>query len=107
MQPNLHPEYRFVLFQDTSCGKLFRLRSSAPAKETMVWEEDGQEYPLVRIEVSSESHPFYTGQQRLNQADGRVAKFQQRFGAKRSLNNAKPPESESAEKATRGKTKGK
>lgn len=89
MKPDIHPEYQYALFHDTSCDRYFRIRTTAkPSGETAKWEEDGQEYPLIQVDVSSASHPFYTGQQRINTDDGRVARFQKRFG-NRSLSSAK------------------
>jgi large subunit ribosomal protein L31 len=78
MKEGIHPEYRPVVFRDVSCDKMFLTRSSVRTKDTVVWE-DGKEYPLVTVDVSSESHPFYTGKQRLVDAEGRVAKFNRKF----------------------------
>ena len=82
MRADIHPEYRLVLFQDTSAGTSFLTRSSAPAKET-VEHEDGNTYPLVKVEISSESHPFYTGQMRIVDTAGRVERFERRYGRRR------------------------
>ncbi len=73
-----HPEYRNVVFKDLSSGKRFLVGSAAPAEKTT--EVDGEEYPLVEIEISSESHPFYTGEQRLVDTEGRVEKFRRKYG---------------------------
>ncbi|MBF2754176.1 MAG: type B 50S ribosomal protein L31 [Gammaproteobacteria bacterium AqS3] len=81
MKSEIHPKCGPVLYRDISCDQYFLIHGVIPEKaETAVWEEDGKEYPLVNVEVSSASHPFYTGAQRLHTADGRVAKFQKRFG---------------------------
>ena len=61
MKKDIHPDdYRFVVFKDFSCDHSFLTRSTAPSKETIVWE-DGKEYPLVKLEISNKSHPFFTG----------------------------------------------
>lgn len=83
MKKGIHPEYGKVVFRDTSCGKMFLIGSTCTSQETIVWE-DGHTYPLINLDVSSASHPIYTGEQRQAKAEGRVAGFQQRF-AKRSL----------------------
>ena len=82
MRADIHPEYRLVVFQDTSAGTSFLTRSSAPAKETVEYE-DGNTYPLVKVEISSESHPFYTGQMRIVDTAGRVERFERRYGRRR------------------------
>ena len=78
MKAGIHPDYREVVFQDVTSDFSFLTRSTVSAKETIVWE-DGNEYPLVKLDVSSESHPFYTGKQSLNTAAGQVDKFNKRF----------------------------
>ena len=78
MKEGIHPEYKEVVFQDISTGTTFLTRSTIKAKDTI--ELDGKEYPLVRLEVSSASHPFYTGQQTLVDTEGRVEKFRQKYG---------------------------
>ena len=80
MKQDIHPEYREVVFQDISSDFAFLTRSTAQTNETIKWE-DGNEYPLVKIEVSSKSHPFFTGQQRVLNAGGRVDQFRKRFGS--------------------------
>ena len=79
MRKGIHPAYDYVVFRDASCGATFRIRSTCTSKQTIVWE-DGNTYPLIDLDVSSASHPFYTGEQRRVSAEGRVARFQQRFG---------------------------
>lgn len=78
MKAGIHPDYREVVFQDVTSDFSFLTRSTVSAKETITWE-DGNEYPLVKLDVSSESHPFYTGKQSLNTAAGQVDKFNKRF----------------------------
>lgn len=79
MRKDIHPEYRFVIFRDTSCGQDFRIRSTCKTEQTIVWE-DGETYPLVNVDVSSSSHPVYTGKQREVASEGRIARFNKRFG---------------------------
>ena len=67
-----------MIFHDTAANKSFRIRSTFKSKQTMTWE-DGKEYPVCYLDVSSASHPFYTGKQVQAKSDGRVAKFNQRF----------------------------
>ncbi len=78
MKADIHPEYREVVFQDLTSDFKFLTRSTISSKETVKWE-DGNEYPLVKIEVSSASHPFYTGQNKLMDTSGRVDKFRKRY----------------------------
>ncbi len=89
MKPEIHPKnYRPVLFKDTGVGYAFVTRSCAPASETAVWEEDGKEYPVYYLGVSSASHPFYTGQQKFVDTAGRVDKFQQRMAKTKAMREA-------------------
>jgi len=83
MKQGIHPDYKEVVFLDVSNNFSFKTRSTIVTKETIKWE-DGQEYPLAKIETSSESHPFYTGTQKIMDTAGRVEKFRQKFGAKAS-----------------------
>ena len=78
MKKEIHPEYRDVVFQDMSCDFKFITRSTLSTREKMEYE--GKEYPLVKIEVSSESHPFFTGKHKIVDTAGRVEKFRQKFG---------------------------
>ena len=78
MKPDIHPEYRDVIFQDAAAGVTTKLPSAVKTRETIVWD-DGQEYPLVKLSISSASHPFYTGQQRFVDTAGRIEKFQARY----------------------------
>ncbi|HKL67318.1 MAG TPA: type B 50S ribosomal protein L31, partial [Bacteroidales bacterium] len=75
----IHPkDYRFVVFKDMSNDTSFLTRSTAPSKETVKWE-DGNEYPLIKLEISNTSHPFYTGKMKLVDTAGRVDKFMNRY----------------------------
>ena len=78
MKPEIHPEYRDVIFKDTSTDFAFLTRSTMGSKETIKWE-DGNEYPLIKIDVSSHSHPFYTGKHKIVDSGGRVDRFKQRY----------------------------
>ncbi|MCB4810926.1 type B 50S ribosomal protein L31 [Methylovorus menthalis] len=79
MKSGIHPEYREVVFQDIGADFSFVTRSTISTRETIKWT-DGKEYPLVKIEVSSQSHPFYTGKQKILDTAGRVEKFRQKYG---------------------------
>jgi large subunit ribosomal protein L31 len=78
VKPGIHPEYRPVVFQDTATGWSFLSRSTMSSTRTVRWE-DGNEYPLVPLEISSASHPYYTGEQRLMDTAGRVERFRDRY----------------------------
>lgn len=82
MKPDIHPEYHPVVFRDISNGKAFLTRSTKTSEKTIKWE-DGNEYPLINLEISGTSHPFYTGTQRMVDTAGRVERFQQRYGMKK------------------------
>ena len=81
MKTGIHPEYQAVVFRDLASGKTFLTRSTRTSDKTIEWE-DGATYPVIDVEISSESHPFYTGKQRILDSAGRVEKFNQRFGGK-------------------------
>ena len=81
MKADIHPNYKEVVFQDLSSDFAFLTRSTLSSKETVKWE-DGNEYPLVKVEISSSSHPFYTGQHKIMDTSGRVDKFRKRYGNK-------------------------
>lgn len=81
MKEGIHPNYRDVVFQDMSNGSTFVTRSTVSTRETIKLE-DGKEYPLVKLEMTSESHPFYTGAQQRVRETGRVEKFRQKFARK-------------------------
>ena len=80
MKPDIHPEYRQVVFQDTSSDLAFLTRSTIETSETIEWE-DGNTYPFAKVEISSESHPFYTGKQILVDSGGRVERFRRRYAS--------------------------
>lgn len=82
MKKGIHPEnYRLVVFKDFSCDYAFLSRSTAHTKETIVWE-DGKEYPLVKLEISNQSHPFFTGKMKYVDTAGRIEKFQKKYQKK-------------------------
>jgi large subunit ribosomal protein L31 len=79
MKKGLHPEnYRFVVFKDMSNGVAFLSRSTAHSKEMVKWD-DGKEYPLIKLEISNTSHPFFTGKNMLVDTAGRIDKFNKRY----------------------------
>lgn len=79
MKEGIHPNnYRLVVFQDMSNGFAFMTRSTAASRDTIKWE-DGKEYPLIKLEISNTSHPFYTGKMKLVDTAGRVDKFMNRY----------------------------
>ena len=80
MKADIHPkDYRLVVFKDMSNDYMFMCRSAAKTKDTIVWE-DGKEYPLIKLEISSASHPFFTGKVKLIDTAGRVDKFMSKYG---------------------------
>ena len=81
MRKDIHPQYKDVVFQDTSSDFKFLTKSTMGSNETIVWE-DGNTYPVIKVEVSSASHPFYTGQKLFVDTAGRVEKFNKRYKAK-------------------------
>ncbi len=83
MKKDIHPkEYRFVVFKDFSCDHAFLTKSAAPSKETIVWE-DGKEYPLVKLEISNMSHPYFTGKMKFVDTAGRIEKFNKKYKRKK------------------------
>ncbi|WP_143959619.1 type B 50S ribosomal protein L31 [Litoribacter populi] len=78
MKKDIHPNYRDVVFYDTSSEYMFLTKSTIETSETITYE-DGKEYPVYKIEVSSNSHPFYTGKKMLLDTAGRVEKFNRRY----------------------------
>ena len=80
MKKDIHPEYKEVVFRDEDADFAFLTRSTIKTSETITWE-DGKEYPLVKLEISSASHPFFTGKQKLVDSTGRVERFKQRYGS--------------------------
>ena len=83
MKPGIHPDYPAVIFLDTASNHSFLSRSAIDTKgrETMKWS-DGREYPVVKVEVSSESHSFYTGKQKIVDTAGRVERFKRKYSRK-------------------------
>ena len=81
MKKGIHPDYKEVIFWDTSSDTKFKSRSTSNSKEMIKWE-DGKEYPLIKVEISSASHPFYTGKQRVVDTEGRIDRFKKRYGKK-------------------------
>jgi large subunit ribosomal protein L31 len=81
MKKGIHPEYRPVVFRDRSADYAFLTRSTVESNQTIEWE-DGTTYPLVDADISSQSHPFYTGKGRVVDTAGRVERFNQRYGKK-------------------------
>ena len=83
MKEGIHPEsYRVVVFEDTATNRRFLTRSTVRTEKSTKWEDDGNEYPLYQLAISSYSHPFYTGAQRLVDTEGRVDKFKKRYARK-------------------------
>ncbi|AXI83841.1 type B 50S ribosomal protein L31 [Xylella taiwanensis] len=78
MKPDIHPIYREVVFHDVTSNFKFLTRSTMNTKETILWE-DGREYPLIKVEISSASHPFYTGKHKIVDTSGRIDKFKKRY----------------------------
>lgn len=78
MKAEIHPSYQPVVFRDLTSGQSFLTRSTATSDKTVDWE-DGNTYPVIDVEISSASHPFYTGKQRILDSAGRVEKFNKRF----------------------------
>ncbi len=81
MKPDMHPNYRFVLVRDISCGAEFLTRTSIDERLLKgTATVDGVEYPVLTVDISSESHPFYTGQQKLMDTEGRVDAYYRKYG---------------------------
>ena len=78
MKKDIHPDYKPVIFHDVTCNKSFLLSSTIKTNETMKYE-DGNEYPLIKLEISHKSHPFYTGKMQLVDTAGRIDKFKNRY----------------------------
>ena len=82
MKPGIHPDYHPVVFRDITTRTMYLIRSTMTSRQTIEWS-DGNTYPLVDVEITADSHPFYTGQARRLSITGRVEKFQQRYGKMR------------------------
>lgn len=78
MKKDIHPDYRLVVFQDNSANFSFITRSTVRTRDTIKWE-DGNEYPLYKLDISSASHPFYTGNQKIVDTEGRVERFMKKY----------------------------
>ncbi len=81
MKKDLHPKVNQVVFRDISCDYAFLGTSTMGSAEKIKWE-DGKEYPLIKVEISSASHPFYTGKQRVIDTEGRIDRFKKKYGKK-------------------------
>lgn len=104
MKKDLHPtDYRLVVFQDTSSDFKILTRSTAKSTETIKWE-DGSEYPLIKVHVSSASHPFFTGEEKVLDVEGRVDKFKARAEAAKKAREAKQAAAKKAVKKPAKKT---
>jgi large subunit ribosomal protein L31 len=78
MKADIHPNYKAVVFQDLSSDFSFLTRSTLSSKDTVKWA-DGNEYPLIKVDITSASHPFYTGKQKIMDTGGRVDRFRKRY----------------------------
>jgi len=81
MKDGIHPDYRYVVFQDAAANFSFLTRSTMKTDKTIQWE-DGNEYPLVKLDISSASHPFFTGKQNIVDTAGRVERFKRKYQMK-------------------------
>jgi large subunit ribosomal protein L31 len=103
MKKDLHPtDYRYVVFQDTSSDFKILTKSTAATQETIKWE-DGNEYPLIKVHVSSASHPFFTGEEKIMDIEGRVDKFKARAEAAKKALEAKQAKASTAKPAAKAK----
>ena len=82
MKTDIHPEYRLVVFSDQSAGASFLTRSTIATNDTIEWS-DGNTYPLAKVEISSASHPFFTGTMQIVDTAGRVERFERRYGRRK------------------------
>ncbi len=87
MKQDIHPEYRPVVFQDTTSGESWITRSTINTTDTTTWE-DGNEYPLAKVVISATSHPFFTGTMTIVDTAGRVERFERRYGKRKRPGNA-------------------
>jgi large subunit ribosomal protein L31 len=83
MKKDIHPNYRSVVFLDTSSGTSFLTKSTIDTAETTTWD-DGNEYPLAKVEISNASHPFFTGTMQIVDTAGRVERFEKRYGRRKN-----------------------
>jgi len=98
MKNDIHPSYNEVVFLDTSTGFKFLTRTTMSSKETVTWE-DGKDYPLVKVDISSASHPYYTGKMKYVDSAGRVEKFQKKYNWDKRKQAAKDKAAEAEAKA--------
>jgi large subunit ribosomal protein L31 len=92
MKTDIHPEYRFVVFEDASANYRFLTRTTLKVDETKTTQwEDGQTYPIVQLEISNASHPFFTGQMKIIDSAGRVERFNKRYGTRKKAVAKKAP----------------
>ncbi|MGW6300752.1 type B 50S ribosomal protein L31 [Peribacillus butanolivorans] len=82
MKQGIHPDYQQVVFMDTNSSYKFITGSTKKSNETIKWE-DGQTYPLLKVEISSDTHPFYTGKQKFAEKGGRVDRFLEKYNMKK------------------------
>jgi large subunit ribosomal protein L31 len=82
MRPDIHPTYQPVVYQDRATGDAFLTRSTATSRETVEWE-DGNTYPVAKVDISHRSHPFFTGTMTIVDTAGRVERFERRYGKRR------------------------
>ena len=92
MKTDIHPDYRFVVFEDASANYRFLTRTTMKVDEskTTQWD-DGQTYPIVQLEISNASHPFFTGQMKIIDSAGRVERFNKRYGTRKKAVAKKAP----------------
>lgn len=95
MKPDIHPNYRPVVFQDQAADFSFLTQSTVDTEETIDWE-DGNTYPLYKVEISSASHPFFTGTMRIVDTAGRVERFERRFGSRKRKAETDAPAAQEA-----------
>ena len=103
MRKDIHPDnYRLVVFEDLNNGARILTRSTVTAEGTTKWE-DGKEYPLLKVHISSASHPFFTGEERILDIEGRVDKFKARFAAGAANKDKRAAQAQKAAKRTAAK----
>ena len=103
MKKDLHPDnYRLVIYEDLNNGSRFLTRSTAASDETSKWE-DGKEYPLIKVHITSASHPFYTGEERILDIEGRVDKFKARAAAGQAAQEKRAAKAQKNEKRAKVK----
>ena len=87
MKSEIHPDYRYVIFNDLASGEKILTRTTANSDKTAEWT-DGNTYPVIDVEISAASHPFYTGKQKILDSGGRVARFEKRYGKRNAGDKA-------------------